>query len=449
MTGYGLTETSPILAFNRPGAVRAGTVGQALRGVTLRIANADATGGGEIEAQGASVFAGYRGDDAASARAFTADRWFRTGDFGRLDRDRFLSIVARVAETIVLADGKKLFPETVEAVYAEQPLVKEIALLAVDGALVGAGRAGSSMRCARRARCGLQGPHPRRARRTRAHAAEPCPAQRLRGHARPPAAHPARQAPPPSPAGALYARARGSRPGRAGGIDGGGQGADRRADRRRDLELAQGAPLPGGVLDSRHEPATRISASNRWAGSISRWHIAARSRRQPAPSARSPASSRCARFRARGGGRPAPGRARRASIRSAARAVCWRRAGARRSSLLRLVAEGLACAGHARALRPARYRGAREPAGRAGRFSSVPITKAFSIRLAPGGRALPGTGVVRAHTYWAGWTPAFSTRPARPLSAAGSARVMQVVPVDPNHAPRAGQPGRSRSGLRC
>ncbi|HUK58841.1 MAG TPA: AMP-binding protein [Stellaceae bacterium] len=136
MTGYGLTETSPILTFNAPGAARPGSAGRALSGVHLRIVNTDAEGVGEIEARGASVFGGYLGDEAATARAFTADRWFRTGDFGRIDDAGFLFIVARVSETIVLADGKKLFPEPVEAVYAEIPLVAEVALFSLKGALV-------------------------------------------------------------------------------------------------------------------------------------------------------------------------------------------------------------------------------------------------------------------------------------------------------------------------
>jgi long-chain acyl-CoA synthetase len=135
MTGYGLTETSPILAFNAPRAARAGSAGRPLAGVEIRITNADADGVGEIEAKGASVFSGYRDDPEHNKRAFTVDGWFRTGDFGRIDGDGFLFIVARVSETIVLADGKKLFPEAVEAIYAGDPLLKEVALLAVKGAL--------------------------------------------------------------------------------------------------------------------------------------------------------------------------------------------------------------------------------------------------------------------------------------------------------------------------
>jgi len=137
MTGYGLTETSPILSFNRPGAARAGTAGRVLPGVTLRIERPDDGGIGEIEARGASVFQGYRNDPAATQRAFTADGWFRTGDSGFIDRDGYLHVVARVSETIVLADGKKLFPEDVETAYGGSPLIKEIAVLAIDGALVG------------------------------------------------------------------------------------------------------------------------------------------------------------------------------------------------------------------------------------------------------------------------------------------------------------------------
>jgi long-chain acyl-CoA synthetase len=136
MTGYGLTETSPILAFNSPRAVRPGSAGRALPGVALRIVNADAQGVGEIEAKGASVFQGYLGDAAATQRAFTADGWFRTGDLGRIDGDGYLFIIARATETIVLAGGEKLFPEALEAVYGEHPLIKEIAVLGLDGALV-------------------------------------------------------------------------------------------------------------------------------------------------------------------------------------------------------------------------------------------------------------------------------------------------------------------------
>lgn len=137
LAGYGLTETAPILAFNRCGKARVGTAGQALPGVSLRIAEADEHGVGEVQAKGPNVFAGYRDNPAATAATFTRDGWFRTGDLGTLDRDGYLSLVARTTETIVLPDGKKIFPETLEDVYGRLPPVREIAVLAQAGVLVG------------------------------------------------------------------------------------------------------------------------------------------------------------------------------------------------------------------------------------------------------------------------------------------------------------------------
>jgi long-chain acyl-CoA synthetase len=129
LTGYGLTETSPILTFNRPGRSRIGSSGQALPGVRVRIANADQDGIGEIEVSGISVFSGYHQDQAATANAFTGDGWFRTGDLGRLDEAGYLFVMARAKETIVLPSGKKIDPESIEKSYAADPVIGEIAIL--------------------------------------------------------------------------------------------------------------------------------------------------------------------------------------------------------------------------------------------------------------------------------------------------------------------------------
>ncbi len=137
LTGYGLVETSSMLTFNPPGAAVAGSAGKPVPGMELRIVNADAGGIGEIETRGPSLFTGYRDDPTKTAEAFTADGWFRTGDLGAVDARGYLHVSARKTETIVLADGKKLFPEDVETAYAAVPLVHEIALLGIDGALVG------------------------------------------------------------------------------------------------------------------------------------------------------------------------------------------------------------------------------------------------------------------------------------------------------------------------
>jgi long-chain acyl-CoA synthetase len=136
LTGYGLVETSSMLTFNPPGAAHPGTAGKPVPGMEVRIVRAGPDGVGEIEAHGPSLFSGYRGDDEKTRQAFTDDGWFRTGDLGFLDRDHFLHIAARQSETIVLADGKKLFPEEFEPAYAASLLIREVALLGMNGALV-------------------------------------------------------------------------------------------------------------------------------------------------------------------------------------------------------------------------------------------------------------------------------------------------------------------------
>jgi long-chain acyl-CoA synthetase len=134
--GYGLAETAPLVAFNRPGRIRIGSAGEPLPGVELLIAEADADGIGEIEVRGPNVFAGYRGDAAATAAAFRAGGWFRTGDRGRLDPDGYLYVHGRASETLVLPGGEKLDPEALEASYATNPVIGEIAVLVDAGKLV-------------------------------------------------------------------------------------------------------------------------------------------------------------------------------------------------------------------------------------------------------------------------------------------------------------------------
>ena len=137
LTGYGLVETSSMLTYNLPGATLLGSAGRPIPGMEVRIANAGGDSIGEIEVRGPSVFSGYRGDPTKTREAFTEDGWFRTGDLGSIDNKGFIHIEARKSDTIVLADGKKLFPDEFEAIYAAAPLVREIALLGQNGVLVG------------------------------------------------------------------------------------------------------------------------------------------------------------------------------------------------------------------------------------------------------------------------------------------------------------------------
>ncbi len=136
LTGYGLTETSPVVTFNHRRKRRLGTEGQPLPGVELRIEPVAGQAHGEILVRGPNVFAGYWNNPEATRAVFTEDGWFRTGDLGWCDTGGFLHIAGRNKEVIVLPDGKNVFPDEVEAVYATSSLLGEIAILDNEGELV-------------------------------------------------------------------------------------------------------------------------------------------------------------------------------------------------------------------------------------------------------------------------------------------------------------------------
>lgn len=136
VTGYGLTETAPVLTFNSKANPKLDSVGVPLPGIEIRIDPSSEKTNGEIQARGSSVFGGYWRDDAATRAAFTEDGWFRTGDLGHLDSEGYLYIVGRSKEVLVLADGKNIMPEEIEAAYAASEFVEEVALLERDGELV-------------------------------------------------------------------------------------------------------------------------------------------------------------------------------------------------------------------------------------------------------------------------------------------------------------------------
>jgi long-chain acyl-CoA synthetase len=107
--GYGLTETASSLSVNDPDAFRFGTVGRAIEGTEIKF-DPD----GEILVRSDTVFSGYYKDPEATAAAFTADGWFRTGDVGEIDADGFLKITDRKKDLIITAGGKNIAPQNLE-----------------------------------------------------------------------------------------------------------------------------------------------------------------------------------------------------------------------------------------------------------------------------------------------------------------------------------------------
>lgn len=121
--GYGLTETSPVIAVNYPHAHSIGSVGRPLANVEIRFA-AD----GELEVRGPAVFHGYWGKEKETAEAFTEDGWFRTGDIGKVD-DGFLYITDRKKELLKTSGGKLIAPQPIENRLKANSLIAQAALV--------------------------------------------------------------------------------------------------------------------------------------------------------------------------------------------------------------------------------------------------------------------------------------------------------------------------------
>jgi len=120
--GYGLTEAGPIVAMGRAAECPPGSVGRALPGVEIRIADDD-----EILVRSQAVMKGYAGDAAATAAALI-DGWLRTGDRGWLDPDGFLFIQGRIKEAMVTSAGETIYPDEIEPAYGS-PLFAEVAVV--------------------------------------------------------------------------------------------------------------------------------------------------------------------------------------------------------------------------------------------------------------------------------------------------------------------------------
>jgi long-chain acyl-CoA synthetase len=151
--GYGLTETSSLLAVKPPDGKKLGSVGPPAPGIDIRIdpsAMPDeesenrreghrakvAHQEGEILARGPGVFPGYRNLPNETEEVFTEDGWFRTGDLGYFDEEGYLYVTGRASTLIVTAGGKNVQPEEVEEAYLRDPVVREIGVLQKEGRIV-------------------------------------------------------------------------------------------------------------------------------------------------------------------------------------------------------------------------------------------------------------------------------------------------------------------------
>ena len=130
--GYGITETSPVIAAECPGHRRRGTVGLILAGVQVRIDSPNEEQVGEILVKGPNVMQGYYRNPRATAEVL-ADGWYRSGDLGRISRDGFLTICGRIKNLIVTSNGKNVYPEEVEIELLKSPYIAEVV---VHGRLV-------------------------------------------------------------------------------------------------------------------------------------------------------------------------------------------------------------------------------------------------------------------------------------------------------------------------
>lgn len=135
--GYGLTETSPLLAGANPLNTVFESTGPSIEGIELKINNPDnKTGEGEIWARGATVMKGYFKEPEMTAEVITSDGWFKTGDLGTMDSSNNLYIKGRLKNMIVGASGENIYPEEIESVINNSQFVVESLVVQQKGKLV-------------------------------------------------------------------------------------------------------------------------------------------------------------------------------------------------------------------------------------------------------------------------------------------------------------------------
>ena len=135
--GYGLTETSPLLAGANPRTVKFRSTGFCPSGQQLKLINVNPkTGEGEVVAKGENIMKGYYKDEEKTRECFTDDGWFKTGDLGFLNKNNRLYIKGRLNNMIVGASGENIYPEAIESVVNNHRLVLESIVYELKGKLV-------------------------------------------------------------------------------------------------------------------------------------------------------------------------------------------------------------------------------------------------------------------------------------------------------------------------
>ncbi len=135
-TGYGMTETAPILTINPFGRVRVGSCGQPIPGIEIKIHEPNQeTDIGEIIVRGPNVMQGYYKNPSATKTAFLSDNWLRTGDLGYFDDEGYLFIKGRSKNVIVGPSGENIYPEIIEQALTQSPYIQEVVVYAADNHL--------------------------------------------------------------------------------------------------------------------------------------------------------------------------------------------------------------------------------------------------------------------------------------------------------------------------
>jgi long-chain acyl-CoA synthetase len=136
-TGYGMTETAPIMTINPFGQVKVGSCGKPIPGIEMAIHEKDAQSGiGEIIVRGPIVMPGYYKNPEATADVFLPDGWLKTGDLGFFDDEGYLFIKGRCKNVIIGPSGENIYPEAIEQKVLQEPYFQEVVVFEENGRLL-------------------------------------------------------------------------------------------------------------------------------------------------------------------------------------------------------------------------------------------------------------------------------------------------------------------------